>query len=251
MKRLTTLTLMMFCWLNLINTANADHILDESRDRNIPIEVSLPNNAKNCSSNNQCKVAFLSAGYGVPHTKYTFLSKLLNEQGYMVVAIGHELPSDPRLSVTGNLFKTRSENWQRGADTLNFLKNKLSKQYKHYNFDQLVLVGHSNGGDISAWLASEDKSYIETIITLDHRRVPLPRSNKIKVFSIRASDFPADKGVLPTALEQQEFNSCIITIPNAKHNDIADHGPQWLKTSIQELVFKYLQQKNCVILQST
>ena len=43
----------------------------------------------------------------------------------MVVAIGHELPNDPPLSVSGNLYETRSENWSRGAVTLDFIRNNF------------------------------------------------------------------------------------------------------------------------------
>ena len=101
-----------------------------------------------------------------------FLTKVLNELGYLVVAVGHELPGDPPLSVTGNLFETRSENWTRGAATLNFLQHQLASRYPSYDFEALLLVGHSNGGDISAWLANQTQPYVNTLITLDHRRVP-------------------------------------------------------------------------------
>jgi len=228
-----------------VNDMCAEEIYDDARKRNIPVEISFPQNNEQCVLASKCPVAFLSAGYGISHLKYTFLTHELNQNGYLVIAIGHELPSDPPLSVSGNLYETRSENWIRGANTLDFLKIKLSSRFSGYNFEQLTLVGHSNGGDISAWLANSRKGYIKTIITLDHRRVPLPRTQDIQILSIRASDFPADKGVLPTAEEQQDYASCIITIPNAKHNDIADFGPQWLKTKIQRLVRGYLVKQKC------
>ncbi|MFP3632508.1 hypothetical protein SB776_38540, partial [Burkholderia sp. SIMBA_045] len=66
-------------------------VYDESRDRNIPKQISYPTSEEQCSEAQKCSVAFLSAGYGVSHTKYSFLSKQLNQLGYMVVAIGHEL----------------------------------------------------------------------------------------------------------------------------------------------------------------
>ena len=90
------------------------------------------------------------AGYGVPYTKYTFISQQLNQLGYLVVAVGHELPNDPLLSISGNLYEARSENWRRDAQTLSALKNTLSKRFNNYDFEHLLLIGHSNGGDISA-----------------------------------------------------------------------------------------------------
>ena len=168
MSYLKGIVIIITCWVNSVNAAT---IYDEARDRTIPIEITFPNDIKSCSTKSKCPVAFLSAGYGVSHSKYTFLSKQFNQLGYLVIAIGHELPSDPALSISGNLYETRSVNWRRGAKTLDFLKNSLSKRFNEYDFEKLILIGHSNGGDISAWLGNENRSYIQRIITLDHRRV--------------------------------------------------------------------------------
>lgn len=230
------------------NNTKAEVIVDKTRQRSIPIAITLPIQSKHCTSEHKCSVALVSAGYGVSHLKYRFITDKLNELGYLAIAIAHELPNDPPLSTTGNLFQTRSENWRRGAETLDFIKTNLAKRFTHYDFENLMLVGHSNGGDISAWLANNDKTYIKKLITLDHRRVPLSRTNNIQVLSIRASDFPADQGVLPSKTEQQAFNSCIIKIPDAKHNDIADYGPAWLKEKIRDILTQYLNNKPCSLL---
>lgn len=220
-------------------------IVDNNRDRTIPIEITFPSPDFDCSIDSKCSVVFLSAGYGVPHTKYKFLAKTFSELGYMVVAIGHELPTDPPLSVSGDLFQTRSENWIRGAKTLKVVRNELRIDYLSYDFDKLVLAGHSNGGDISAWLLRESPFFVRQIITLDHRRVPLPRTREVKVLSIRATDFEADSGVLPTEKEQTELGSCIIKIANSKHNDMSDYGPTSLKSDIQKVVREWLKGNSC------
>jgi hypothetical protein len=229
-------------WVGVIN---AETILDKSRDRLIPFELSYPLDKGSCTPALKCPVAFLSAGYGVPHTKYSFLVEQLVKLGYMVVAVGHELPNDPPISVKGNLFETRSENWIRGARTLDFLKNELQSRYQEYEFNALLLIGHSNGGDISSWLGNEAKPYVKSIITLDHRRVPLPRAKHVDVLSIRGSDFPADIGVLPSEKENIIFGSCIIKIQKARHNDMSDYGPIWLKEKIATLVTNYLSTSAC------
>jgi pimeloyl-ACP methyl ester carboxylesterase len=229
---------------------NAEVIFDAARDRSIPLDISYPVDVEPCSSSSKCPVALLSAGYGVSHLEYQFLSKQLNQLGYLVVAVGHELPGDPPLSVSGNLYETRSENWMRGAQTLDYLRNQLMTRFESYDFNRVLLIGHSNGGDISAWLANENKAYVRRVITLDHRRVPLPRNEGIQVLSLRASDFPADEGVLPSSSEQEQYGMCVVTIPNAKHNDIADFGPAWLKEKINAVVRRYLTGHSCIDLQS-
>lgn len=220
-------------------------VRDEARARNIPIILSFPTNQQQCSEQAPCPVAFVSAGYGVPHTGYTFLTKKFNESGYLTVAVRHELPSDPPLSKQGDLYTTRSENWIRGARTLSFLQMQLAEQYPAFDFNQLVLIGHSNGGDISAWLANNMGQGIRGLITLDHRRVPLPRLSSLAVLSIRASDFPADEGVLPSLQEQREHNSCVVTIDGARHNDMWDAGDMLLKAEIIKILSGYLEQGEC------
>lgn len=230
------------------SSAQANVIYDEQRERQIPIAISQPKNTQLCSAQLKCPVAFVSAGYGVAHTKYSFVSKMLVERGYLVVAIRHELPSDPPLSVTGDLYQTRSENWQRGSNTLRFLQKKLAQQYPHYDFDQLLLVGHSNGGDISAWLTNEGAPFVSHLITYDHRRVPLPRTSQVKVLSIRASDFPADKGVLPRRNEIGAENICVHKVEQAKHNDMSDYGPDWLKNKMVKVTQQFLQGATCEVI---
>ncbi|KTG24634.1 hypothetical protein AWR38_03420 [Idiomarina sp. WRN-38] len=241
MKLLTLFASLLFSALSFAG----DRVYDESRDRHIPIEVTHPLEKEQCNETQKCPVALLSAGYGVSHTKYTFLSEQLNQLGYMVVAIGHELENDPPLSVSGNLYETRSENWMRGAETLNFIKNRLASTYQNYNFNDLLLIGHSNGGDISSWLANAGKNYIDTVITLDHRRVPLPRRKDINVLSIRGSDYPADDGVLPSPREAREYSMCVTEIPKSRHNNMSDYGPQWLKDEINRVIDNFINGTGC------
>lgn len=242
MKHFSGIMMLLLCFAQQIA---AETIYDAARERHIPVAISFPDDVSQCSAETQCAVAFLSAGYGVPHLHYQFLTAELNQLGYLVVAIGHELPTDPPLAVSGNLYQRRSENWQRGADSLDFVQATLRHSLKNYDFTRLTLIGHSNGGDISAWLANTDKAYIDSIITLDHRRVPLPRDNNIKVLSIRGSDFPADSGVLPTAAEQQQYGSCVLTLADARHNDMTDKGPAWLKQQIRHVLRQHLAGQPC------
>ncbi|WP_231574722.1 alpha/beta hydrolase [Vibrio sp. ECSMB14106] len=202
--------------LSLTATAQSIVIVDSARDRFIPIEVVLPQNSNSCTTIEQCDVAFISAGNRVPFTKYSFVGEMLNDRGYMTIYVDHELPSDPPLSKTGDLYKTRIENWTRGAQTLNVLQHKLASRYPTYDFDKLILVGHSNGGDISTWLSNENKGYISQLITLDHKRVILPKNEKIRVLSIRATEYPTKEGVLPTESEQKQYGSCMVLILRSK-----------------------------------
>ncbi|MDH5937329.1 alpha/beta hydrolase [Vibrio splendidus] len=231
--------------LSLSATAQSMVIVDSTRDRSIPIEVVLPQNSDRCTTTEQCNVAFISAGNRVPFTKYSFVGEMLNDRGYMTIYVDHELPSDPPLSKTGDLYKTRIENWTRGAQTLNVLQHELASRFPAYDFNKLTLVGHSNGGDISTWLSNENKNYVSQLITLDHKRVTLPKSESIRVLSIRATEYPTKEGVLPTESEQKQYGSCVVEIPDSKHMDLSDYGSNLAKQSTNDIIIGFLDGLAC------
>lgn len=234
------LLVLLFLFANPVFASEYRVIKDAERQRDIPIQINFPVDVSSCSVENQCPVAFVSSGYGVAYDKYSFISDALNKVGFLVVAIQHELPGDPALAVTGNLYTERSENWKRGARTLKFIRAQLQSEFSGYDFNKLTLVGHSNGGDISSWLFNEGLDFTKTLITLDHRRVPLPRSGSPSILSIRGTDFPADQGVLYSAQEMAMYSACIVQIVNSKHNDMTDFGPDWLKASISKTVLSFI-----------
>jgi hypothetical protein len=231
--------------LSLSATAQSMVIVDSTRDRSIPLEVVLPQDSDSCTTKEQCDVAFISAGNRVPFTKYSFVGEMLNDRGYMTIYVDHELPSDPPLSKTGDLYKTRIENWTRGAQTLNVLQHELASRFPAYDFNKLTLVGHSNGGDISTWLSNENKSYVSQLITLDHKRVTLPKSENIRVLSIRATEYPTKEGVLPTESEQKQYGSCVVEIPDSKHMDLSDYGSNLAKQSTNDIMIGFLDGLAC------
>lgn len=222
---------------------------DDARKRDIPVTLYFPTK-ESCHASSPCKVALFGAGYGIPSTDYSFLAHTITSHNMLMVAITHELPTDPPLSREQPFLTTRMENWQRGADTTRFVRKTLQAQYPEYNFDALTLMGHSNGGDISALLASQRHPFIEAVITYDHRRVPLPRTQDINILSVRASDYPADDKVLPNKAEQLLFGSCIVTLAHARHNDMADHGPKWLTKALSQLTAGFLNRQSCQTLTS-
>ncbi len=242
-KQLNISIPLLFFW-SIFANANSMTLVDERRQRLIPVSVTLPSNTQ-CSVKKPCSVAILSSGYGVSHTEYQFIADTFLQSHTAVVTVQHQLKTDPPLSIIQPYLLTRAENWQRGSDNLSFVLRQLSPLYPILNFNKLTLVGHSNGGDISAWYLRMFPEKIGTLITLDHRRVPLPRVVDVRVLSIRGSDFPADDNVLYTPKELKEFQACVVTIPNSRHNDMTDYGPAWLKTAIKNKIGLFINQAQC------
>ncbi|GAL03128.1 Bll5160 protein [Photobacterium aphoticum] len=223
--------------------ASAEYIElhDKKRNRIIPVTFNVPDN-ETCSVDEPCPVAIFSAGNKVPYERYSFLTDKFREMGYMTLSVNHELPSDPPLSKTGDLYLNRIENWERGAETLDFVINEMPKAYgRGYDFDNVVLVGHSNGGDISTWAANSGKEYISTLITLDHKRVSLPRTKSIHVLSINSPEYPTKEGVLYNSDEQKQYGSEVHLIEGSKHMDFSDFGTEEVHKKTNQIIEQFLQ----------
>ena len=136
------------------------------------------------------------------------------------------------------------ENWHRGVVTLKFLVNELSSKYPAYDFTKLTLFGHSNGGDISALYGSIYPNEVSQIITLDHRRMLIPRNKNIRVLTLRGSDYPADADVLLNDSELDKFPVTQIMIEKSRHNDMYDGGPKWLVDRMSKEVEGFLDSKS-------
>lgn len=220
-------------------------LFDAERQRPIPIELYFPARSHRCTSEHPCPVAIISAGYGISNKSYSFIASALGDLGYLAVAVQHELPSDPPLATQGDLFAGRTPNWQRGAKNIRFARNSMRRSHPSFDWEHPVLIGHSNGGDISAWLVRESPTFAGSLVTLDNRRVPLPRSPSPRVLSIRASDFQADAGVLPTGEELNSTSPCVLKINGARHNDMQDDGPADLKRTIARYLVGFLNGGTC------
>jgi predicted dienelactone hydrolase len=215
---------------------------DQARQRTIPVELSFP--AAPCTTA-PCPVALLSAGYGIGHKEYHFLVEELNRSGWLVVSVEHQLPTDAKLDRNGDLLAQMKPMRRRGVANLRFVQDTLSKSHPGYDWRHVTLIGHSLGGDISAERASEGDATITRLVTLDSRRAALPRSSAVKVLSIRAGDTQADPGVLPDAQEQKQYGTCIVKLPDAKHNEMYDGGGAELKAAINRITQAFLGKGTC------
>ncbi len=83
----------------------------------------------------------------------------------------------------------------------------------------------------------------DKIITLDNRRMALPRTkNKPKVYSLRSSDQPADEGVLPTSQEQKQLGMTVIKLCNTIHNHMDDQATPPQRKEMNAYILSFLQQ---------
>lgn len=215
--------------------------LDGSRNRLIPVAFYFP--VLNDKISNQ-QLVIISHGYGEnkpgANKSYSYLAKKLASKGYYVVSIQHELPTDDLLPLTGIPQIVRRSNWERGAENILFVLNELKKIKPELDFKHVNLIGHSNGGDMTVLFSHKYPNLVDKIISLDNRRMELPRTSQPKIYSLRSSDQPADEGVLPTVAEQKKFGIKIIKLPNTIHNDMNDRGNKRQKREINAYMLDFI-----------
>jgi pimeloyl-ACP methyl ester carboxylesterase len=167
---------------------------------------------------------------------------VLAARGYLVASIQQDLPTDPPLMTNiGMPYVGRRPVYLRCEANILFVLGALQKRQPHASYDHITLVGHSNGGDVSMYVAKQHPELVSKVITLDNLRVPFVLSDKLKILSFRSKDpnFKTDPGVLPTTA-QARISGIDIVNTGALHTDLSDRGPNALKERIQGTLDKFL-----------
>lgn len=214
-------------------------LYDESRERTIPLAIYSPKDKSK-------GVVIMNHGYGRnnpdSYKSYSKITKELASQGFFVISIQHELANDELLAMEENFLETRKPNWQKGVDNILFTIRELKQICPNLDWSNVSLIGHSNGGDMAMLFATEHPEYIKKVISLDHRRMPIPLTNSPKLYSLRGSDFEADKGVIPSKEDQKKYGIKIINFTDIKHGDMDDKGSDSQMQIINSYLIDFLNE---------
>jgi pimeloyl-ACP methyl ester carboxylesterase len=213
-------------------------LFDPARSRSVPLALYSRGTA---GPRPRLKLALLCHGHGGQHTDYSFIARNLVAHGYFVASLQYELPGDPPLATSGNLREARRPNWEQGVQDLLFVRRALARMHPELDVEHLLLVGHSNGGDIAMLFAHEHAARVEKVISLDNRRMPLPRTRSPRVLSIRSSDQVADEGVLPDVAEQHALGMKVIPLSGTRHDDMWDGATEAQKREINGIISAFLE----------
>jgi len=219
------------------------NLFDQFRNRNIPVAFY---SSKAYPKNRKQKIVIFSHGYGQnkggDYLAYSYLTEKLASKGYFVASIQHELSTDSLMPLIGIPQIVRRPFWERGVDNILFVIKEMKKSNPELNFKLITLIGHSNGADMVALFPQKYPNVVEKIITLDNRRMALPRTKRNpKVFSLRSSDQSADEGVLPTIDEQKKLGITIIKLPNTIHNHMDDQANANQRNEINEYILSFIK----------
>jgi pimeloyl-ACP methyl ester carboxylesterase len=205
----------------------------------VPLDIHAPASIQACTHAKPCPVAILSPGYGLSGSDYSFVTNYLNRMGYLVLAL-----QDSAGGVTLDRNAPVSQQVQAMARvasrSISAAIDDTAPRYSQFDWRHLLLVGHSLGGDSSAQFAADNAHRVSSLVSLDSRRVALPRSAGIHVLTIRASDTTADPGVLPDEEEQGRYGTCVVRIEGSRHNDMQDAGSEQLKARMTSAIDRFL-----------
>src|SRR6201994_59798 len=220
-------------------------LFDETRQRPISVDVAVRRDYEIKADNGFSKlpIAIISNGNTVKNTEYSFLANVLAARGYLVASIQQDLPSDPPLMTKiGMPYVGRRGVYMRCEANILFVLGELQKRQPHAEFDHLTLVGHSNGGDVSMYVAHQHPELVSKVITLDNLRVPFVVSKNVQILSFRSKDpnFKTDPGVLPSS-SQAKTDGIDIINTGALHTQLSDRGPDSVKEKIQATLDKFLR----------
>ena len=197
-------------------------LYDTARSRQIPVAIYSP------ESGSIRGMVIFNHGYdrnkGGSYRAYSYLTRTLAQQGYYVLSIQHELPGDDLLAMSGDLYRERMPNWQRGVGNILHVHGTIRKLRPDLPWHNTILIGHSNGGDTSMLAAATHPGLARTVITLDHLRHPIPRTSAPRIHTLRASNTEADPGVIPTEEEPTRHRIGLIRLENMNHGDMDDKG---------------------------
>jgi len=220
-------------------------LFDASRQRPISVEIAVRRDYETKANLGLWKLplAIISNGNTVKATEYSFLANVLAARGYLVASLQQDLPSDPPLMTdVGQQYVGRREVYIRCEANILFTLGELKRRQENADYDHITLVGHSNGGDVSMYVAQQHPELVSKVITLDNLRVPFVLSDNMKILSFRSKDphFVTDSGVLPTPEEAKALGIDIVHT-GAQHNEMSDRGPDAVKEKIQATLDRFLR----------
>jgi hypothetical protein len=189
------------------------NLFDKTRNRKVPILIYTPDNSKE-----SLLVVIFNPGYQeqkdlikpdniMAYRKWEYLAEFFNNKGYVFIVIQHDLPGDtdgletidPQLPAT----EARYHLWIRGEQSILFVINELKQKYSNFNFDKIIIAGHSNGGDITKFFANNYEEMVSNAIIFDGRRCPIKPGSKQRLLIFEATDTSTDIDVLPDEGSQE------------------------------------------------
>jgi len=181
--------------------------IDHTRERNVPVGVYLPENISD-----KLPVVIFGPGYQgqdvlsddkaeLGYKKYEYLAEYFTSKNYCFISIQHDIKGDTdgleSIDPNAPQAEARKHLWLRGGQNIKYVIDELKQKLPELAFDQFIIAGHSNGGDIAKFYANNHPEQISHVIVLDGRRCPINPSLDLTILMFESNDTTTDVGVLP------------------------------------------------------
>jgi len=220
-------------------------LFDTARNRSVPVDlyVRRDKEMEAYAGMTVLPVAIVNHGNTVGSNEYSFICNMLAARGFLVASVQHDLPTDPPISMKGYPYVGRLASYERGAANIDFVLGELKKSEPPADYDHLLLVGHSQGGDISVFYAAGHPDSVKKVVTLDNLRVPL-EFVRARLLSLRSlgGAFKPDPGVVPTEADREKEGIDVV-MTGAPHTELNDRGPEALKEKITSAISEFLDKE--------
>jgi hypothetical protein len=222
---------------------------DPARDnRPVAVDIAMRRDKEMQANAGMIKlpVAILNHGNTVKFTEYSFLANIFAARGCMTISIQHDLPTDaPMVTKVGELYVGRQPQYLRGIANIKFAVEEIKKVQPNADYDHLTVVGHSAGADISVYFAKMYPDQIKEVVTLDNLRVPFMTDGRFKILSFRSKDpqFKTDPGVIPPKGVREKSGITVVQT-GYQHTEMSDRGSDDVKSTIQGLLDKFLDDES-------
>ncbi|PPE03432.1 hypothetical protein [Holospora curviuscula] len=183
---------------------------DESRKRQVPVSVYLPENASN-----PLPTIVFGPGYQgqedlqkeeLVYKRYTYLAEYFTAKGYAFVSIQHDVFGDvdglEKVDPNTIQDEARRHLYIRGEANILFTLAQLEQQNLPLRLDNLILSGHSNGGDIAKYFVNQHPELVRSLILFDARRARLRPVSPLSVLMFEADDTTTDAGVIAEPFQE-------------------------------------------------
>lgn len=89
--------------------------------------------------------------------------------------------------------------------------------------------------------ATKYPQLIDKAISMDHRRMIMPRTEKPRLYTLRGCDYDADAGVLPTEQEQEQFHMKVVKLDGVTHSNMGENGTEEQHNLINRFVYGFVR----------
>ncbi|SPR05085.1 Uncharacterised protein [Orientia tsutsugamushi str. Gilliam] len=187
---------------------------DELRKRQVPVSLYLPEKASN-----PLPTIVFGPGYqgleGLTEEEllkrykckqYTYLAEYFTAKGYAFVSIQHDVFGDvdglEKVDLNTIQDEARRHLYIRGEANILFALAQLEQQNLPLCLDNLILSGHSNGGDIAKYFVNQHPDLVHCVILFDARRARLRPISPLPVLMFEADDTTTDVGVISEPVQE-------------------------------------------------